>query len=93
MTRLFVALFLFAAAPVAAQEPCYADYRASRGDPLELQYGVAEIRGDCNAVAAAAELGPRLAQDGWQLLQVISTFGPSGLEERREIAGEFFLRY
>lgn len=78
---------------LAAQEQCFADYKASRREPLELHYGVAEIRGECDQSEAERELGPRLAADGWQLLEVVSTFGPSGLEERRASAGDFFLRF
>ena len=37
--------------------------------------------------------GPRLAQQGWKLLNVISTFGPDGLNERQSSAGEYFLRF
>ena len=86
-------LLVLAAAGVRAQEACFADYKASRTNPLELQYGVAEIRGECSVPAAEEELRPRLAGDGWQLLEVIATFGEAGLEERRESAGEYFLRY
>ena len=81
------------AGALAAQEQCFADYKASRREPLELHYGVAEIRGGCDRGEAERELGPRLAADGWQLLEVVSTFGPSGLEERRASAGDFFLRF
>lgn len=87
-----LALALWAGA-VAAQEQCFADYKASRREPLELHYGVAEVRGECDRREAERELAPRLAADGWQLLEVVSTFGPSGLEERRASAGDFFLRF
>ena len=87
---LVLALVAFGA---RAQAACFADYKASRTDPLELQYGVAEILGDCSVPAAEEELRPRLAADGWQLLEVMTTFDESGLEERRESAGEYFLRY
>ena len=83
----------FAACGAQVQAACFADYKASRENPLELQYGVAEIRGECSVPAAEQELEPRLASDGWQLLGVLSTFDESGLEERRESAGEYFLRY
>ena len=76
-----------------AQDACFADYKASREEPLELQYGVAEVRGECTVPAAEAELEPRLAVDDWQLLEVLDTFDETGLEERRESAGEYFLRY
>jgi hypothetical protein len=92
--RLFLSVLLFATTlAVQAQAACYADYKASRDNPLELQYGVAEISGDCSVSAAEEELGPRLAADGWQLLEVLTTFDESGLEERRESAGDYFLRY
>lgn len=87
---LALALLLCAQAASAA---CFADYKASRGEPLRLQYGVAEVRGPCDRGSAQAELAPRLAAAGWQLLEVVSTFDESGLEARRESAGEYFLRY
>ena len=77
----------------AAGAACYADYKAKKDDPLRLQYGVAEITGECAPAPAAAELAPRLAADGWELLEVLGTFDETGLEERRESAGQFFLRY
>lgn len=89
---LFAAFLLIAPAALA-QEACFADYKASRVDPLQLQYGVAQVLGECAVPAAEAELRPKLAEDDWQLLEVLSTFDESGLEERRESAGEYFLRY
>jgi hypothetical protein len=57
-------------------------------------YGVSQVSdANCSPDAAAGELAPRLAGDGWTLLNVLSTFGPEGLEERKASAGEFFLRY
>lgn len=80
------------AGPASAE--CYADYKAKRDNPLRLQYGVAELpAGACDASGAAAHLAPRLARDGWTLLQIMSVFGPEGLEERRESAGQYYLRY
>ncbi len=76
-----------------AQDACFADYKASREEPLELQYGVAEVFGECTPPAAEQELEPRLAVDDWQLLEVMDTFDESGLEERRESAGEYYLKY
>lgn len=90
---LVLALWGVAAGPLPAQAACYADYKASRRDPFELQYGVAEVRGECTAANARRQLAPRLAADGWQLLEVVSTFGASGLEARRASAGDYFLRY
>lgn len=77
----------------AASADCYADYKAKRDDPLRLHYGVAEVRSDCDTQSAADELRPRLASDGWQLLNVLGVFDDAGLDERKESAGEYFLRY
>lgn len=80
------------ASPAAAD--CYADYKAKQDRPLRLHYGVAQVSdGNCSRRAAAGELGPRLARDGWTLLNVLGTFGPEGLDERRQSAGAYFLRY
>ena len=76
-----------------AQAQCYADYKAKKDAPLRLHYGVAQISGACDAGSAAAELGPRLAQDGWVLLQVQSVFGPEGLDQRKDSAGPYYLRF
>ncbi len=86
-----VLLLLFAAG--TAQAACYADYKAKRDDPLRLHYGVARIDGACTMQNAQAELGPKLAADGWQLLNVVGVFDDAGLEEREESAGDFYLRY
>ena len=95
MTRYLVILALLAPllAPGAAEAACYADYKAKREDPLRLHYGVAEIGGECGRSAARQELAPRLAEAGWTLLNVVSVFDESGLEEKRDSAGQNFLRY
>lgn len=85
-------LALVLAGPAAAE--CYADYKAKKDNPLQLHYGVAQVSdGNCAPGKAAAELKPRLAADGWTLLNVLSTFGPEGLAERKANAGAWFLRY
>lgn len=88
---LAAALALAFALPAQAQ--CYADYKAKQDNPLRLHYGVAQLSGDCSKPAAKAELTPRLAAGGWKLLNILSTFGPEGLNERKSSAGEYFLRY
>ncbi len=93
MHKIILISLLSLGAASAAEAACYADYKAKQDDPLRLQYGVAEIRGDCSVAGAAAELAGRLAVDGWQLLEVLGVFDESGLDERRSSAGEYFLRY
>lgn len=84
-------LMLALAAPASAA--CYADYKAKQDDPLRLHYGVVELQGPCNARAAAQEIRPRIARDGWELLNVVSVFDDAGLSERRASAGQYYLRY
>lgn len=92
-TLSVVAALLLGLAGMAEAE-CYADYKAKKDDPLQLHYGVAQVAdANCDRGAAEGELAPRLAADGWTLLNVLSTFGPEGLEERKASAGEYFLRY
>lgn len=94
MKTLTLTFLLAAALAGVAEAECYADYKAKKDSPLQLHYGVAEVSdGNCNAGGAEGELAPRLASDGWTLLNVLSTFGPEGLEERKASAGDFFLRY
>jgi hypothetical protein len=89
---LTATLLLALGGPAAAE--CYADFKVKRDDPLTLRYGVSQVSdANCSPDAAASELAPRLAGDGWTLLNVLSTFGPEGLEERKASAGAYFLRY
>ena len=76
-----------------ADAACFADYKAKQDAPLRLHYGTMEITGACNPGAAAAEAESRLARGGWTLLQLIGTFGESGLAERAQSAGAYHLRY
>jgi len=94
MKTALLAAVLLASATGMAQAECYADYKAKKDSPLQLHYGVAQVSdANCNAGAAAGELAPRLAGDGWTLLNVVSTFGPEGLAERKASAGDFYLRF
>jgi hypothetical protein len=98
LTRTFrFVIPLIAALTVAgaAQAQCYADYKAKRGQPMQLHYGVIALpQSACgNTGAAAAQIAPRLAADGWELLSVVSVFGQEGLASRQGNAGAFFLRY
>ena len=80
---------------LAAQAECYADYKAKRDNPLKLHYGVVQLPdAACGSLqAAAGNISGRLAADGWVLLNVLSIFDASGLPQRRESAGEYYLRY
>ncbi len=93
VNMMVVAGTLLLADPAAAA--CYADYKAKRDNPLRLHYGVIELPdGACeNKKGAREEIAQRLAQAEWTLLNVLSLFGEEGLEDRRESAGEFFLRF
>lgn len=92
-TFLFAAL-MAAFLPSAGQAECYADYKAKQDDPLRLHYGVAEIADqNCDMGGAERALARRLSQNGWTLLNILSIFGPEGLEERKASAGEYFLRF
>ena len=90
LAPLCAAIVLVLAAPVSAA--CYADYKAKRDNPLRLHYGVSEVAA-CDPRSAEAELRPRLAANGWELLDLVSVFGADRLEEKRESAGQFFLRF
>lgn len=83
----------FLAAPAAAA--CYADYRAQQQNPVRFHYGVAQVPDSAcgNPAAAAQVLGARLQQNGWILVDVLSTFGEDGLASRRPNAGQYYLRY
>lgn len=78
-----------------ASAACYADYRAQQPNPVRFHYGVAQVSdGACgNTGAAAAELRGRLANNGWTLVDVLSTFRDDGLASRRGNAGNFYLRF
>jgi len=94
MTKVIAATLVALALAGPANAECYADYKAKKDDPLQLHYGVAQVSdGNCSKKAAAGELAPRLAADGWTLLNILSTFGPEGLAERKASAGAYFLRY
>lgn len=82
------------AAPSAAQAAeCFADYKAKRDTPLRLHYGVMQLTGGCSRADAQSEISARLTQAGWTLLNVLSVFGPEGLDERKADAGAYYLRF
>lgn len=89
---LTCAALLVLAAPAQAAE-CYADYKAKQNNPLKLHYGVIQIRGACNAQSAKGEIQSRISSAGWTLLNVMSVFGPEGLQQRKANAGPYYLRF
>ncbi|MDE4132293.1 hypothetical protein PXK00_04170 [Phaeobacter sp. QD34_3] len=88
-----LALALLSGAAQARAADCYADYKAKQDNPLKLHYGVIQISGPCKKGAARQEIAARLAPTGWTLLNVISVFGPDGLQQRKANAGTYFLRF
>jgi hypothetical protein len=94
MKHIILALIcaLSLAAPAHAAD-CFADYKAKQDNPLRLHYGVAQINGPCKRGAAKAELRARLKSQGWTLLSIVSTFDASGLAERKNSAGPYYLRF
>ena len=93
MKQILLSLGLCCALAGAAQAACYADYKAKQDNPLRLHYGVAEVSGQCSPASATAQLQSRLAAQGWTLLQVVSVFGPEGLDQRKASAGSNYLRF
>ncbi|MFT6076591.1 MAG: hypothetical protein ACJAZ1_003526 [Yoonia sp.] len=93
MKQLSFSLCLLMLGTTAAQAACYADYKAKKDGPLRLHYGVAEVGGDCTTASAESQLDGRLGDNGWQLLNVLGVFDDAGLDERKDSAGEYFLRF
>ena len=90
LTFVLPALLLLA---TPASAGCFADYKAKQDNPLRLHYGVAEITGRCSASSAERQLRRRLERAGWELLNVMSVFDDDGLDERKDSAGDYFLRF
>ncbi len=88
-----IAALLLGFATSASAADCFADYKAKRDNPLRLHYGVAQIDGTCSQDQARSEIAARLERNGWTLLNVLSLFDASGLEERKRSAGQYYLRF
>ncbi len=93
MKQITLSLALTLACTGAAQAACFADYKAKQDNPLRLHYGVAEISGQCARASAQSQLRARLAANGWTLLQVLSVFDAQGLDQRKNSAGQYYLRF
>lgn len=86
---------VLAALSSTANAACFADYKAKKDGPLRLHYGVVQLPdGACgNRGRAEATVRDRIARDGWTLLNVMSIFDEAGLDQRKESAGQYFLRF
>lgn len=93
VSLILAAVLALGLALPASAAGCYADYKAKQDNPLRLHYGVAQINGACDRNAAADELAPRLAAQGWTLLNILSVFGEDGLSSRKDSAGPNYLRF
>ncbi|WP_341368028.1 hypothetical protein [Yoonia sp. BS5-3] len=93
MKNLCSAFLLIWLSAGMAHAACYADYKAKQDNPLRLHYGVVRLPGECSVRAAENLLRSALSRDGWQLLNVVGVFEDDGLAQRRDSAGEYFLRY
>ena len=91
-SQILALLALIAAPASAGAADCYADYKAKQEQPLRLHYGVMQVSG-CSAGQATPEVAARLQAAGWTLLNVLSVFGPEGLDQRKADAGPYFLRF
>ncbi len=80
-----------------ANNVCFVDYKAKQtaSGGLKLHYGVMRLQGAAcsNRGLAKKAVAARISADGWRLLTVLSMFDKSGLKQRRNNAGQYFLRY
>ncbi|MBU2961905.1 hypothetical protein KO516_14030 [Citreicella sp. C3M06] len=80
--------------PAAAQADCFAQYKAKQDSPLRLHFGIARLSGACpDRPTAESQLRARLAQGGWQLLNIVSLSPDEPGAKQKANAGEFYLRY
>lgn len=95
MKHVLLSLGLMAAMALPAQAGCYADYKAKRDNPLKLHYGVIELPDTaCDSKQAAAQqISGRISGEGWTLLTVLGIFDASELNQRKDSAGAYFLRF
>jgi len=93
MKTLLSSIFALGLSAGVAQAACYADYKAKQDDPLRLHYGVVTVQGDCSVANAQSQLRGRLSGAGWELLTVLSVFDDAQLDDKKDSAGEYFLRF
>ena len=93
---LLLILTLTLGASMSHAATCFADYKAKKDAPLRLHYGVLQLdtlSGFCTVDGTTQTIARRLEAQGWTLLQVMSTFGAEGLQQRKDSAGQYYLRF
>ncbi|MBL6846415.1 MAG: hypothetical protein ISQ85_05905 [Planktomarina sp.] len=78
----------------SAQAACYADYKAKQENPLKLHYGIMKFDSvECTASIVQKKVALRLLPHGWTLLNLLTVSRKLPTTQRKENAGENFLRY
>ncbi len=78
----------------SAQAACYADYKAKQENPLKLHYGIMKFDSvKCTASIVQKKVALRLLPHGWTLLNLLTVSRKLPTTQRKENAGENFLRY
>ena len=78
----------------SAQAACYADYKAKQENPLKLHYGIMKFNSvECTASIVQKKVALRLLPHGWTLLNLLTVSRKLPTTQRKENAGENFLRY
>jgi hypothetical protein len=78
----------------SAQAACYADYKAKQENPLKLHYGIMKFdSAECKASIVQKKVALRLLPHGWTLLNLLTVSRKLPTTQRKENAGENFLRY
>ena len=78
----------------SAQAACYADYKAKQENPLKLHYGIMKFDSvECTAGIMQKKVALRLLPHGWTLLNLLTVSRKLPTTQRKENAGENFLRY
>ncbi|MDB4051308.1 hypothetical protein N9463_01120 [Planktomarina sp.] len=78
----------------SAQAACYADYKAKQENPLKLHYGIMKFDSvECTASIVQKKVALRLSPHGWTLLNLLTVSRKLPTTQRKENAGENFLRY
>jgi len=92
MKWIIITLAIFLAQ--SAQAACYADYKAKQENPLKLHYGIMKFDSvECTASIVQKKVALRLLPHGWTLLNLLTVSRKLPTTQRKENAGENFLRY